>query len=50
MVAATESKCHINCAYHRLSTFINTAWDALCAQNEELKELDDCANSLVKFV
>ena len=49
-VAATKSKCHVNCAYHCLSTSINTVWDASCAQNEDLKELDDCANSLVKFV
>jgi len=50
MMAATKSKCHVNCACHRLSTSINTAWDASCAQNQELKELDDCTNSLVKFV
>jgi len=50
MVAATKSKCHVNCACHRLSTSINTAWEASCAEIEELKELDDCSNSLVKFV
>ena len=51
MVAATKSKCHVNCACHLiLSTSINTAWDASCAESQELKELDDCANSLVKFV
>jgi len=50
IVAATKSKCHVNCAYHCLSTSINTAWDASCVQSEELRELDDCSNSLVKFV
>ena len=50
MVAATKSKCHVNCACHRLSTSINTTWDVSCAQNEELKELDDCSNNLIKFV
>ena len=50
MVAATKSKCHVNCAFHCSSTSINTAWDASCAESQELKELDDCANSLVKFV
>ena len=50
MVAATKSKCHVNCACHRLSTSINTAWDTSCTQCVELKELDNCVNSLVKFV
>ena len=50
LVAAPKSNCHINCAFHHLSTAINTAWDVSCAQIEELKELDDCSNSLVKFV
>ena len=50
MVTARKSKCHVNCACHHLSTAVITAWDVSCAQNEELKELDDCANSLVKFV
>ena len=48
MVAATKSNCHVNYACHYLLTAINTAWDVSCAQNEELKELDDCANRLVK--
>ena len=48
MVAATKSNCHVNYACHYLSTAINTAWDVSCAQNEELKELDNCANRLVK--
>ena len=42
MVVAIRSKCHVNYACHHLSTAINTAWDASCAQNEELKELNDC--------
>ena len=50
MVAATKSKCHVNCACHRLSTSINTAWDSSCEESLELKELDDYANGLVKFV
>ena len=50
MVAAIKSKCYVNCACHCLSTAIKTAWDVSCAQNKELKELDDCSNSLVKFV
>ena len=29
---------------------LNTAWDTSCTQCVELKELDDCVNSLVKFV
>ena len=50
MVVATKCKCHANRVCHRLSTSINTTYDALCVQSEELRELDDCANSLVKFV
>ena len=50
MVAATKSKCYVNCAYHHQSTAFNTAWDVSCAQNEELKQLDDCANSLAKIL
>ena len=40
----------VNCACHRSSTSINTAWDISCTHCVELKELDDCANSLAKFV
>jgi len=47
MVAATKSKCHFNCACHCLSTLINTAWDA--SESQELKELDDYANSPAKI-
>jgi len=50
MVAATKSKFHVNCACHRLSTSINTAWDSSCEESLELKELDVYANGLVKFV
>ena len=50
IVAAIKSKCYVNCACHCLSTAIKTAWDVSCAQNKELKELDDCSNSLAKCV
>ena len=50
MVAATHSKCHINCACHRLSTSINTGWEISCDQSVELNSLNECADSLVKFV
>ena len=39
MVAATHSKCHINCACHRLSTSINTGWEVSCEQSDDLQSL-----------
>ena len=50
MVAATNSKCHINCAFHCLSTSINTGWERSCEENTELCSLNKCADCLVKFV
>ena len=50
MVAATHSKCHINCACHRLSTSINAGWEISCDQSVELNSLNECADNLVKFV
>ena len=50
MLAVTHSKCHINCACHRLSTSINTGWEISCDQNVELNSLNECADGLVKFV
>ena len=50
MLAATSFKCHITCACHRLSTSINTAWEAATDESEELAFLDTNSNSLVKFV
>ena len=50
MIAATHSKYHIICACHRLSTAINTGWEICCELSIELKSLNKCADSLVKFV
>ena len=50
MVAATNSKCHVNCACHRLSTSINTAWEKACEESNYLCSLNECADNLVKFV
>jgi len=50
MVAATNSKCHINCACHRLSTSINTGWERSRGESTELYSLNECADCLVKFV
>ena len=50
MLAATTAKCHVNCACHRLSTSINTAWEAATEECDELAALDTNSNSLVKFV
>ena len=33
-----------------LSTLISTAWDSSCEESLELRELDDYANGLVKFM
>ena len=46
---STKYMCHVNWVCHCLLTSINTAWDESCAESKELKDLDDCANSLVKF-
>ena len=50
MVAATNSKCHVNCACHRLSTSINTGWEQACEDSNELCSLNEYADNLVKFV
>ena len=50
MVAATQSKCHINCACHRLSTSINTEWEISCEQSDDLQSLNENADNLVNFV
>ena len=50
MLAATSFKCHITCPYHRLSTSINTAWEAATEESDELVVLDTSSNNLVKFV
>jgi len=50
MVAATNSKCHINCACHHLSTSINTGWERSYGESPELYSLNECADCLVKFV
>ena len=50
MLAATRAKCHVNCACHRLSTSINTAWEAATEETDELAALDTNSNNLVKFV
>ena len=50
MLAATSFKCHVTCACHRLSTSINTAWEAATRESEELAVLDTNSNNLVKFV
>ena len=49
MVAATNSKCHINCAC-LFSTSINTGWERSCGESTELHSLNECADCLVKFV
>ena len=41
---------HVNCACHRLSTSINTAWEAATEESDELAVLDTNSNNLVKFV
>ena len=33
-----------------MSSFVNINWDSSCEESLELKELDDYANGLVKFV
>ena len=48
MVAATHSKCHINCACHCLSTAINAGWEISCELCVDLKSLNECADSLIK--
>ena len=50
MLAATSFKCHVTCACHRLSTSINTAWEAATEECDELAVLDTSSNNLVKFV
>ena len=50
MVAAIHSKCHINCACHRLSTSINTGWEISCEQSDDLQSLNESANNLVNFI
>ena len=45
MLAATTAKC---CACHRLSTSINTAWEAATEECDELAALGTNSNSLVK--
>ena len=47
---ATSFKCHVTCACHRLSTSINTAWEAATRESDELAVLDTNSNNLVKFV
>ena len=49
-LAATSFKCHVTCACHRLSTSINTAWEAATEECDELAVLDTSSNNLVKFV
>ena len=48
MLAATRTKCHVNCACHRLSTSINTAWEAATEESDKLAVLDTNSNNLVK--
>lgn len=50
MVAATQSKCHINCSCHHLYTTINTRWEISCELSIELKSLNECTDSLIKTV
>ena len=50
IVAATNSKCHVNCACHRLLTSINTAWEKACEESNDFCLLNECADNLVKFV
>ena len=50
MLTATRAKCHVNCACHRLSISINTAWEATTEESDELAVLDTNSNNLVKFV
>ena len=46
MLAVTQAKCYINCACHRLSTSINTAWEAATEESDEFAVLDTNSNNL----
>ena len=50
LLAATNAKCHISCACHRLSTSINTAWEMPINECDELATLDTNSNNVVKLV
>lgn len=50
IVAATQQATRIDCACHRLSTAINTAWVNAKAKSPELSALDENVNNLVRFV
>ena len=50
IVAATQQHIRNDCSCHRLCTCINDAWKKTMEDMNELKELDDLVNNIVRFV